>query len=181
MAKPLSKKKGYGNLPVEGDWRIIWGKLERRPGRPGKISALFRVVAEKIPFEALSAVTKLLKDQEISKPEGVYLAHDSMGYARYGGRGQILTRLAAHKAKYKLELAYFSFYIIENKIHERELETAIIRAAGPQLVFNERKVSEGILPGSVTDYEAGTFFIERQYRRGKKAAKKRGRPKTNQT
>jgi len=44
--------------------------------------------------------------------------------------------LRSHKRKYSKELVYFSFYIIENKTHEREIENVILRAAGPQLVLN---------------------------------------------
>jgi hypothetical protein len=180
MVKPLSWKKVYGTIPVPGDWSIVWGRLERTPGRPGKVSPLFEVIAEKLPFESLGEVSKLLK-QEGVKAEGVYLAHDSMGSARYGGRGQIITRLSSHKAKYPTQLSYFSFYIIPNKIHEREIETAILRAAGPLLVFNKRKIRQGIEPGSVSDYEAGAYFIERQHKRGKKKQKTRGRPRKLKT
>jgi ribosomal protein S7 len=35
-----------------------------------------------------------------------------------------------HKRKYYKELVYFSFYIIENKTHENEIENVILRAAG---------------------------------------------------
>ena len=67
------------------------------------------------------------------------MAHDSMGHARYAGRGNIFSRLnARHKAQ-PLELEYFSFYVVLDKQHEREIETALIRVAGPQLVFNSQK------------------------------------------
>jgi hypothetical protein len=36
-------------------------------------------------------------------------------------------------------------------------------------------VREGIERGNVADYEAGTFFFERQGKRGKKAKLRRGR------
>jgi hypothetical protein len=67
------------------------------------------------------------------------MAHDSFGVARYGGRGNIFSRLRTHKRKYSKELVYFSFYIIENKTHEREIENVILRAAGPQMVLNNSR------------------------------------------
>ena len=91
-----------------------------------------------------------------------------MGYPRYIGRGDIFGRLAARHKAQVLELAYFSFFVVENKMHEREIETIMIRAAGPLLDFNERKVRIDIQPGNAGDFEAGTFYIERQYRKGKK-------------
>jgi len=39
----------------------------------------------------------------------------------------------------------------------------------------QRKVREGIERGNVADYEAGTFFFERQGKRGKKAKLRQGR------
>jgi hypothetical protein len=73
------------------------------------------------------------------KREGVYLAHDSFGVALYGGRANIFHRLRSHKRKYNRELVYYSFYIIADKTHEREIENVILRAAGPQLVLNQRR------------------------------------------
>ena len=82
------------------------------------------------------------------------------------------SRLRSHKRKYSKELVYFSFYIIENKTHEREIENVILRAAGPQLVLNLRKVRDGIDPGAVGDYEPGTKFFRRRYARGAKKSVK---------
>ena len=96
------------------------------------------------------------------------MAHDSFGVARYGGRGNIFARLRNHKRKYRKELVYYSFFIIENKTYEREIENVILRAAGPQLVLNQRKVRDGIDPGRVGDYEPGTKFFRRKYARGTK-------------
>ncbi|MGH9453167.1 MAG: hypothetical protein ACRD2O_04265 [Terriglobia bacterium] len=62
---------------------------------------------------------------------GVYVAHDSMGYARYVGRGDIFARLRSCQDAQVLELKYFSFYVVPKKNHEREIETVLIRAAGP--------------------------------------------------
>jgi hypothetical protein len=85
-----------------------------------------------------------------------------MGVARYGGRGDIFTRLAAHKKNYPKELQYFSFYVIANKAHEREIETVILRAAGRQMTLNTKKIAFGLHPGNIADYEPGTNFFERQ-------------------
>jgi hypothetical protein len=121
------------------------------------------MIAEKLPYECLPAIKKHL-EKNGDAVQGVYLAHDSMGVARYGGRGSILSRLAAHKRKYPTQLRYFSFYVVANKAHEREIETAILRAAGPQMTLNTRKVASGILPGDIRDYEPGTIFFERRDR-----------------
>jgi hypothetical protein len=94
-----------------------------------------------------------------------------MGVARYGGRGQIFKRLASHKKKYPTQLLYFSFYVIEQKQHEREIETIILRAAGPQMTLNTRKIALGTEPGNVHDYELGTNFFQRQMTRGRKIKK----------
>lgn len=96
------------------------------------------------------------------------MAHDLFSVPRYGGRGRIFTRLATHKKNRPRELLYFSFYIIEAKKHEREIETAIIRAAGSQMLFNKRKVPTGINHRDIKDYEPGCKFLERQTTRGKR-------------
>jgi hypothetical protein len=96
-----------------------------------------------------------------------------MGTPRYIGRGDIFGRLNSHWKKYQRELLYFSFYVMDEEIHEREVETLLIRAAGPSLHFNERKKRVDIEPGNVADYEAGTLFYERQHRRGPRANRAR--------
>jgi hypothetical protein len=70
---------------------------------------------------------------------------------------------------HRRQLLYFSLYIIESKKHEREIETAIIRAAGSQMALNKRKVPTGIDHGDIKDYEPGCRFFERQELRGKLA------------
>lgn len=101
------------------------------------------------------------------------MAHDSMGVARYGGRGNIFARLRSHKRRYPKELMYFSFYTIKNKNHEREIENAILRAAGGQMMLNQNKKREGLEVGAVTDYEAGTYYFQRRPARRTKKAKTR--------
>ena len=148
-------------------WNVHRGKLIRRKiGRPRAVESLFKVVAEKIPYEAINAVAKDLDDSEFGS-EGVYIAHDSMGCARYIGRGNVINRLKARKSEQPLELEYFSFYIVEDKKHEREIETLLIRAAGPLLTFNERKKRIDLDAGSIKDYEAGTAYYERQWKKGR--------------
>lgn len=155
----------------EGDgWVVVRGELKPGKGRPFKVAPLFKFVAEKLPYEAFGAVKKWMKKNSDHR-EGVYLAHDSMGTARYGGRGQIFHRLAARKKKNPRELTYFSFYVVEDKKHEREIETAILRSAGPQMILNQRKVRDGIDPGNIRDYEPGTLFFERQRKKGKRKAR----------
>lgn len=152
-------------------WIVHFGQLQPTPkgrGRPtngSKTEHLFRVIGEKLPYEALGAVRKHLKEKNYPS-QGVYVAHDSMGCPRYIGRGNIFQRLAARKNAKQLELEYFSFYVVAEKKHEREIETLLIRAAAFLLEFNDRKKRIGIAPGSVSDFEAGTVFYERRYERG---------------
>ena len=130
---------------------------------------MFLYLGEKLPFDCLKSVAAFIRE-ESDDTQGVYMAHDSMGVARYGGRGDIFTRLKSHNKNYPSELLYFSFYIIRNKKHEREIETAILRAAGSQMTLNERKTALGLKVGNVSDYEPGTHFIERQAKKGRKKA-----------
>ena len=162
--KPSRKHIYYDVWKSSGDvdgtrWKVVTGRLVPTPGRPQNVRPLFIVVAEKLPYEALGDVRKDMLDHGYPV-EGVYLAHDSMGVARYGGRGRVFVRLSKRKNLYPDELKYFSFYIIADKRHEREIETLIIRAAGPQLILNDRKRAVGIKHGAVRDYEPGTEFYE---------------------
>jgi hypothetical protein len=152
-----------------GCWTIHYGELKRGRGRPAKTEHLFKVIGEKLPYEALSAVKRHLNASGHTF-QGVYVAHDSMGCPRYIGRGNIFARLEARKKVQQLELEYFSFYVVSEKKHEREIETLLIRAAGFLLEFNDRKKRVGLEAGNVRDYEAGTIFYERQYKRGRRRA-----------
>jgi hypothetical protein len=165
--KKTSTKNVETKIWSDVDWSVVGGRLVPGPGRPQKVSHLFRFVGEKLPFECLKEVSDYVRSKS-DDLEGVYIAHDSMGVARYGGRGDIFTRLASHKRKYPKELLYFSFFIIENKNHEREIETALLRAAGSQMILNQRKVRTGLAIGNIRDYEPGTRFLERQGVRGRK-------------
>lgn len=149
------------------------GRLKRPPGRPGKAKSLFKFVGEKIPYVFLNDVRKHFKAEGISA-NGVYITHDSMGYPRYIGRGNIFIRLETRRKQQILELSYFSFFVVEEKMHEREIETIMIRAAGPLLDFNSRKVRNDIQAGNVRDFEAGTKYIERQYKKGMRMIARRG-------
>lgn len=158
------------------DWTVHYGELKRGQGRPTNVSPLFQYLGEKLPFDSLEAIwSHFLSDG--TPAQGVYVAHDSMGTPRYIGRGNVFTRLRAHRRAHPHELAYFSFYIVQKKQHEREIETLLIRAAGDQLEFNDKKKRIGIKPGNIRDYEPGTFFYERQTKRGRKKAKKAPRRK----
>jgi hypothetical protein len=171
MAKKQNRgksRKAVNDVVCDVDgWRIVEGRLVPSRGRPRKTTHLFRYVAEKLPFGCLGKVKRNLA-ANADGLEGVYMAHDSMGVARYGGRGQIFTRLAAHRKAYPRELLYFSFYVIANKAHEREIETAILRAASSQMILNTRKVRSGLETGNVSDYEPGTKFFERQSMPGRR-------------
>ena len=167
-AKKQSEKKAEKTAVARGNsWTIVAGKLTRPQGRPSKAKSLFKAIGEKIPFSFLNEVKRKLENDNIST-NGVYIAHDSMGYPRYIGRGNIFNRLDARRKAQVLELSYFSFFVVETKMHEREIETIMIRAAGPLLDFNNRKVRNDIQAGDVRDFEAGTKYIERQYKKGRK-------------
>lgn len=171
-----SRAESDGQICEHGQWTINSGKLVPPPGRPSAVKSLLKAVGEKIPKEFLDQVKKHLKDKlKGNKVEGVYIAHDSMGYPRYIGHGDIFGRLTTRFSKQKLELSYFSFFVVSDRIHRREIETIMIRAAGPLLDFNDRKVRMDIMPGSVQDFEPGTIYVRRQYKKGpkpKKAAKR---------
>jgi hypothetical protein len=147
-------------------WNVLFGELKRGQGRPEAAEHLFRVVGEKLPFTSLPKVRSHLKKEKILA-KGIYIAHDSMGCPRYIGRGDIFQRLEARWKSQPLELLYFSFYVVSEKKHEREIETLLIRAASFLLEFNDRKKRVGISHGNVCDFEAGTLFYERQRKRGR--------------
>ena len=164
--KAASKKQVHACVYSDGElWNVQFGELKRKKGNPGKAEHLFRVVGEKLPFEALADVRNYVRERGFGTT-GVYVAHDSMGFPRYIGRGAIFGRLKTRKDSQDLELVYFSFYVVSEKKHEREIETLLIRAAGPLLEFNTRKKRVGIKPGNIRDYEAGTYFFERQHKKG---------------
>jgi hypothetical protein len=158
--KTATKKIHKEDVWGDASWVVCYGELKRERGNPGTTN-LFECVAEKIPFGALKAVQNEVQNKNIGT-NGVYVAHDSMGCPRYVGRGDIFGRLASHLKAHSHELVYFSFYIVADKKHEREIETLLIRTAGFMLEFNDRKKRVGISPGNVADYEAGTYFFERR-------------------
>jgi hypothetical protein len=167
----VKRKKTYSKIWDDSDWVVIPGQLVPGRGRPSKTRPLFQFIGEKLPYASLATVKKHVEEGSKDNPYGVYLAHDSFGVARYGGRGDIFGRLATHKRVYPKELQYFSFFIIKSKNHEREIETAILRAASSQMTLNERKVRTGLAVGRVTDYEPGTRFVERQSHKGRRRRK----------
>jgi hypothetical protein len=167
----VTKDKGVWK---DATWKVWRGELVRKRGRPPSEQSLFKLVAEKLPFESLKTIETSMKALGI-KRTGVYIAHDSMGTARYVGRGSIFTRLRARWKAEPLVLRYFSFYVVLNASHEREVETLLIRAAGPLLEFNDRKKRVTISSGNVSDFEAGTKYFKRHRVPQKKAPQKRGR------
>lgn len=168
--KRAGRKQIDETLDADKDWSVKAGRVVRR--NPGKVATgnLFKFVGEKIPFWAIRKVEKYVSTKLGGQPNGVYLAIDSMGCPRYAGRGAVFSRLKAHKKLYPFELTYFSFYIVKKKQHERELETLLIRSTSFLAVLNKRKVRASIEPGNMLDYEVGTSFIERQYKKGKKTS-----------
>lgn len=167
--KQPSRKSAVTRVWHDLLWTVGRGRLVPGPGRPKKTRRLFQVVGEKLPIESLKDVAKKVTGGG-GAVEGVYLAHDSMGYVRYVGRGQIFERLRARIRAEPLAIRYFSFYVVQAKPHEREIETLLIRTAAPMLYFNERKKRLNLSPGNIRDYEPGTEFYERHKRKGKRAA-----------
>lgn len=172
QSKKPARKSKVKRIWTDRQWTVGHGRLIPGPGRPRKQSHLFKVVGEKLPIEALDEVEKDLKEKGLGE-EGIYVAYDSMGYARYIGRGHIFTRLRSRARQNTLEIKYFSFYVVQAKVHEREIETLLIRTAAPMLYFNERKKRLDLSPGNIRDYEPGTQFYERHYKRGRKAKRRR--------
>jgi len=169
MKKKRKVYKKVGESIASSDkWTIHHGKLVGSGKGDIPHNHLFHVIAEKIPIELLRKVEKHHRMLEYPT-RGVYICHDSMGSPRYAGRGEnVFGRIGTRYSKHADELVYFSYYIVEEKIHEREIETLVIRAAGFNLEFNERKKRVGISPGSIQDYEAGTAFFIRQRKKGRK-------------
>ena len=166
-AKPLS---GTRKVPVKrvqisnvDGTEIRHFLLEPRAKPATENRRLIEIAAEMLSFTDLDAMRHHLNKAhpERKKFLGVYIAHDSMGCARYVGRGNIFARLAL-KRNHK-ELCYFSFFVLSDPSHQRELETVLIRAVGQMLVFNDRKKRVGPEAGNSRDYEAGTHV----YREGR--------------
>ncbi len=177
--KQKTTKRGMGSIWGDDKWVVVYGELTKPKGRPPGIQPLFKCVGQKIPFgegnEVLDKVEERLAEEvETLSPNGVYAVHDSMGVVRYVGRGRIFPRLRAHQKSHPLEYEYFSFWVVAHKQHEREIETLLIRGAGPLLVFNDRKKRVGIESGNIMDYEPGTLYFERQRKKGRKGSRTPG-------
>lgn len=167
--KRTSTKTVRVDFGIQGPWKVVGGTLKRSKGRPEKAENLFSMVAEKIPYTYLDTVRKEVIELGY-ETTGVYVAHDSMGWPRYIGRGEVFSRLKARWKNNSAQLHYFSFYFIKEKKHTREIETLMIRTAGSLLSFNEKKRRIDEMTGRVDDYEPGTDFIERQSKRGRHVA-----------
>jgi hypothetical protein len=163
---PARKRTDSTSIYGDDEWEVKRGRLVPGRGRPPRVRPLFVALGEKLPFGSLGDVERDMRKHLGPGLNGIYLAHDSMGQVRYIGRGQIFTRLRARRATQQLELTYFSFYIMKNKNHEREVETVLIRAVGLQSYFNQRKKQDTILAGDVRDFEPGTLYYERKFHRG---------------
>jgi hypothetical protein len=164
--KKASTKVVEVNYGTEGPWKVVGGRLKRSRGRPEKAANLFSMVAEKVPFSFLDRIRKKVLEMGYDTT-GVYVAHDSMGWPRYIGRGEVFSRLKERKKKKSAELSYFSFYFIKERKHTREIETLMIRTAGSLLSFNDKKRRLDHQTGRVDDYEPGTDFVERQSKKGR--------------
>lgn len=153
------RRKKEATIFKNEEWDVNYGHITAGPG--GTTPRLFRYVAEKIPVEALKEVEDYVR-LKTSSVKGIYLVLDSMSYPRYAGRGNVFDRIRARVKKHKAELKYFSFYLVESKKHERELETLLVHNMGTLLLFNTLKKREGTKASSIWDYEAGTKFVWRR-------------------
>ena len=164
--KPRTRKVIVESVWTDRDrWTVHHGQLALAPGHE---PSLFEIIGEKLPWASFSAVNQHLKKDGLPRT-GVYVAHDALGYPRYVGRGKIFPRLRSHKKVHPEELAYFSFYVVDKK-HERDIETLLIRTAGPLLDFNDRKKRVNIEVGRLRDYPGPTRFYERHRKKGKRRA-----------
>ena len=170
MTKKKAKHTKYTeeeDVFTDEKWKVKCGKLKPGKGRPDNTKHLFKVLGEKLPYEALEKVRAHVSKND-HKPRGVYVVHDSMGCPRYIGRGEnVFVRIETRINIHPIELQYFSFYLVEDKKHEREIETLLIRTTSSLVEFNEKKKRVGISHGSIKDYEAGTVFYERQRKKGR--------------
>ena len=166
ISKSFRKKKLWHNK----DWQIHHGFLSSK--KKEKLNPIFKIIAEKLPVESLSAVEKHLKKEGLPRT-GIYVVHDSMGYSRYVGLGRIFYRLRSHYRKHRLEMRYYSFYVVPDNARQRELETLLIRIASPLLEFNSQKRRAATEVGSVRDYSLGTGFFQRKPVRQRKSNKKK--------
>ena len=82
-------------LWISDQWTVQYGRVNSGRGSTGG-RRLFRIVGEKLPFEAIGEVKKYMKSKNMPR-NGVYIAHDSMGCPRYIGRGAIFPRLVARQ------------------------------------------------------------------------------------
>jgi hypothetical protein len=173
--KVFGKKSSIAEITDQGRWKVIMGKIISKGKTSNKYKRLFTLFAEKIPIELLNDIKRKVIEKfgKYGKVEGVYVLHDSMSYPRYVVRGDIFGRIISKTKKHLDELKYFSFYVIESKKHERELETLLVHVTGALLQFNERKKRLGTKPGNVLDFERETYFLELQNKRGKKKNVKR--------
>ena len=170
--KDLSKSFKQKNLWHNNVWQIHHGFLKSRKSEPNHI---FKIIAEKLPIESLTAVENYFKKAGLPR-KGIYIAHDSMGYSRYVGLGGIFYRLKTRYRAHSREIQYYSFYVVTDTTHQRELETLLIRIASPLLEFNSQKKRNTIEVGSVRDYSPGTVFLQRKPVRRKKSKKRKRRP-----
>ena len=77
--KAAEKKIKVAKLWGNSQWTVRYGKLNPGRGRPEAVERMFLFLAEKIPFEAFESVKRHFKKVS-SRKNGVYIAHDSMGY-----------------------------------------------------------------------------------------------------
>ena len=173
--KRTLRHEGQTVLWEGNKWRVDSFRLRKKEaGKGAPPKPMFCYVGEKLPFEALEATQKKMKEMYGQRVvNGVYIAHDSVGEARYIGRGDIFGRLKSHKKKYDLELQYFSFYVLKDKKIERQVETILIHAVGVGLLFNTKKIRSANETHDPNDFEEGTVYFHRKGKMKKTDAKKR--------
>jgi len=140
-------------------WVVSRGVLKRRRGRPENVKPLFLVVGEKLPFASIDAVGKQV-GQRIGSRSGVYVAQDSMGYARYIGRGKIFTRRRRLGRIERTCSCTTRSTSSSRALTGVRLNPCSYVRAGPLLEFNTRKRRANIEPGDVYDFR-GWYTILR--------------------
>jgi len=114
---PRSKVQyGQESWNVGNNWKVRVGELRRVGRKSAKANPLFKYVAEKLPWGALSCVSKYLKDHKV-KRVGVYMAHDSFGVARYPAHNpvSVFDPLPLHMSKRSFpDIAAFELFVANN-------------------------------------------------------------------
>lgn len=144
---PPARKSTVDRVWENDTWTVGYGRLIPGRGRPRKQTRLFSAAGERLPIESLDAVRKDLRERGLGE-EGVYVAHDSMGYARYVGRGRIFARLKARAKANKLEVKYFPSMSCRRRFMNEKLKRSSF--ASPLLCCSLTNARRGSISAQAT-------------------------------